>query len=211
MEIIDVIDQCQNRRGQRHRELWQIKGIMVHRCGINLVDKVTIGYDPVTIAGAFTGTNPNWPEVRRATGGDMPYSFLIGGDGDRSVSPADSMDGIIWQCLPLSSVGPHARGYSRDYISIGLVADPRVRALTRKQYDSLVDLCVHLYHSVADPYPRWIVGHGEVDGAHGGTKSPGEKDACPGDMLPMHRLRDDVKSMLKRRAYRDLMSMGVAV
>ena len=170
-----------------YRDATELGGFAVHRCGVNLVDGIVLGYDAIRVVEAFIGRRPEWIEVAKATGDQNAYTLLIGGD----LGPPQ-YDGVIWQALPVDDVGMHARRFSAPYLGIGLIADPRKKAISVKQRASLVWLLGALARACTrDPY-RSIRGHGEIDGAHDGTKAVGRHNACPGDLLAMNELRDDV-------------------
>ena len=61
-----------------------------------------------------------------------------------------------------------------------------------------------------DPY-KSIKGHGEVPGAHGGKKAPGQPYACPGDCVQMNLVRDDVAQVIASRSRSFLADHGLAV
>ena len=185
--LINIIGQVYDGRDQE-RDWEATIGIMLHRCGVNMIDGHVLGYDGLSVAKAFTGQVPEWEAVARATGGQNAYSVLIGGD----CGPPEH-DGKVWQALPLDEIGWHGRQHSRGYIGIGWIADPRVQPLSLKAWDVCVDLCVAICRARGwDPY-KVIKGHGEVAEAHDGSKSPGEPNACPGlTKVQLNTFRDDV-------------------
>jgi len=186
MEVDQVIAEADDGRYDR-RDVETIEGVMIHRCGVDLQMGVVLGYDALSVAAAFTGKAPQWEAVSKATGGQNAYSIMIGGD----LGPA-AFDGKVWQLLPLDEVGYHGRRFSSSYIGIGLIADPRYQAPSAAQRDSLIELLSAICPAYGwDPFKN-IRGHGEVDGAHDGSKAPGKPAACPGDMLPMNLVRADV-------------------
>lgn len=192
LKIENVIGQLDDEK-HRVRDWDSVEGFMVHRCGVDLKTGVVLGYDAVRIGEAFIGRRPEWDEVARATGYQNPYTLYVGGD----LGPP-SLDGKIWQALPIDEVGYHGRRYSFGHIGIGCIADPRVKPMSRPQYNSLTSLLAALCVGWAkDPY-RAIRGHGEVPGSHDGSKAPDEPAACPGlTQRELNVLRDDVADLVK--------------
>lgn len=179
------------------RNLSAIQGLMVHRVGVDFRAKppAVIAYDALGICRAFQGQDPAWLEAARATGYQNPYSVLIGGD-----CGPDTYDGTIWQVLPLDEVGFHARRWSRGYLGIACIGDFRCKPPSKSQRSSLVfTLAVLCGRLGLQPY-KHIKGHGEVPEAHDGSKAPGKPGACPGDLLDMHLVRDDVALVMKARS-----------
>lgn len=114
---------------------------------------------------------------------------MIGGNLGRL-----ELDGLVWQALPLTEFAPHARRFSGSYLSIACIGDFRVSydaPPSARQLSSLITLtsllCIEL-----DLTTGAVVGHGEVDGSHDGSKAPGRPAACPGGLLDMDRLRSAV-------------------
>jgi len=204
MTPIENIIEYANDGQPRERDFEKLQGIMVHRCGVDLQTGTVLGYDGRSVCDAFLGRVGRFRDVAQATGGQNAYSIYIGGD----LGP-EEFDGKIWQALPLDEVGYHGRRFSVAYLGIGLIFDGRERAASPAQYASLVDLCAELCAAWTwDPYKK-IKAHGEVPKAHNGTKAPGEPAACPGDLLGMNALRDDVSTMMKDRARRSLYDAGL--
>jgi hypothetical protein len=191
-KLIDIIAQVDDgRHDRRGEDPW---GIMVHRCGIDHQTGVVFGYDGKGVADAFAGRVAMWQAAARATGSEVPYTILIGGDN----GPPE-FDGAAWHCLPLDETGPHGRRFSSGFIGVGLIADPRYKPLSYRQRDKLIDVCAALCDGYGwDPADR-LRGHGEVRGSHDGSKRPGQPAACPGDLLSMGTLRDEVAEMLQRQ------------
>ena len=155
LEIIDIIDEVDD--GKHQERDWQkVQGLMLHRCGVNLVDDKVLGYDAVSVIEAFLGRRPVWEEVAKATGYQNAYTLLIGSD----CGPSE-YDGKVWQALPLDEIGHHARRFSRGYIGIGFIADPRRKVLSPKAWAAGIELCAKLSVGFAfNPY-KTIKGHGE--------------------------------------------------
>ncbi len=174
---------------QLKRDVAGVIGLMIHRCGVDGQTGVVLGYDAVSICDHFTGADKTYPEVARATGSQNAYTFFIGGD----FGP-ENLDGQIWQALPLTEIGHHARRFSRPYIGIGCIGDFRVghgQPPSSRQWGSCLELCslLCLYFRLQ---PTQVKGHGEVRGAHGGNKAPGRSAACPGDQFDVEQLRDEI-------------------
>lgn len=188
---------------QKQRDRDELEGIMVHRCGVDLRTGTVLGYEARGVVSEFLGRG-SYPEVAKATGGENAYTIMIGGN----LGPAE-FDGAIWQLLSLDEVGHHARRFSAKYLGVALIADPREQPCSPMQYGSLVDFCAEVCAGWGwDPY-KMIRGHGEVRGAHGGNKAPGEPYACPGDLLDMNGLRYDVETMIKDQARSRLADAGL--
>lgn len=170
------------------RDLSAIRGIMIHRCGVDLKTGIILGYDAGSICEVFQGKDPRWKSVAKVTGGNNPYTFMIGGD----LGPP-RYDGTIWQCLNLSEIGWHGRRFSRGYLGIGVIGDFRTggRSPSVKQWDSLVWLVSGLCQALGLP-THMVMGHGGVANAHDGSKGPGKPGACPGALLVMDHLRTAV-------------------
>lgn len=199
--ILDIRDKLDDRRSRMRN---RVEGIMVHRCGVNLRDKITIGYDGLTIGKAFIGKSPQWEEVAKATGHENAYTCYIGGN----LGPPE-FDGVIWQALALDDIGAHARRFSARFIGLGLIADPRVQPVSESQRWSLIELMAMICPAFdLDPY-RHIRGHGEVKDSHDGSKAPGKINACPGDTLNMNLVRDDVALLIQDKNKRRLHDAGL--
>lgn len=186
MEIIDIIDRVKDKR-QQHRDHEKIEGIMVHRCGVNLKMDIVLGYDGPTIADVFCGRVPKWQEVADATGGQNAYTFYVGG----SLGP-EEYDGQIWQALPLDEIGWHGSRFSRGYLGISVIGDPRVQTPSTLQMASLSSLIGLLCLALGLGVGR-VKGHGEVQG---GKKAPGKPAACPGDLLSIEKLRSRAAGLI---------------
>jgi len=168
------------------------RGIILHRCGVDLKWGHELGFDAESIIHAFTSKETKFPGAAKATGYQMPYHFLIGG----SFGP-DEFDGKIWQTLPLEELGPHARGASGNYIGIGLIGDFRERNGTSlKQWHAAIDLCALILGGI-ERRTCDVQGHGEHRETHDGSKAPGEPNACPGDYWDMGGFRSDLKALRK--------------
>lgn len=201
--IINIVDQVFDGKDQE-RDWTKTKGIMLHRAGVNLKAGKVLGYDGLSVARAFIGQVPEWEEVARATNRQNAYTLMIGSD----CGPAE-YDGQIWQCLPIDEIGWHGRQYSKGYIGMAWLADPRVKPLSRPAWNSTVDLCADLCLARGwDPYAK-IKGHGEVPKAHDGSKAPGETNACPGlSKRELNVFRDDVDSIMRERGLVRLAESG---
>lgn len=188
MLVRNVTVQVSDRRYQRRLE--DPRGIMLHRIGVDLKQGIVIGHDAISICDAFRGRNAEFVEVGEATGLQLPYTFLIGGD----LGPPD-LDGVIWQCLPLDEIGWHARGASGQFVGIGLIGDFRTIPASPSQWASAIQLVWRLCSAFGLPSGA-VWGHGEVDGTHDGSKAPGKPYACPGDLLPMDQFRAEIGRIL---------------
>lgn len=185
-----------------HRDFNAIEGFAVHRMGVDLKWDNVLGYEPVSICAAFTGKEPKWKEVAKATGGQNAYSIMIGGD----LGPAE-YDGKVWQTIALDDVGYHARRFSVPYLGIGVISDARYKPISQKQRNSLVDLLVELCIGWARDPMTAIKGHGEIAGSHDGSKAPGKPNWCPGfDMDP---IRAEVAALMQEQGRRKLSDAGL--
>jgi len=187
--------------GKSNKKGWDsIRGIAVHRVGLDDNTGVVLGYDGVSICKQFTDN----PKVAKYTGAQLPYTFIIGGDRG-----PEEFDGKIWQCLEIGDIGFHARRFSAEYIGVALVGDFRKLYPSESQRSALVDLLASLCAGWGiDPY-RQIKGHGEIQGAHDGSKANGMYNACPGDMCNMFEIRDDVSTIMKDGARQALLDAGL--
>lgn len=190
------------------RDWEKLTGPMVHRTGLDDETGVVLGYDAASICDHFTGKDTTYPEVAKATGGQLAYSIMIGGDR----GPPE-LDGKIWQTLPLDEIGHHARRFgSIPYLGIACVGDFREgvgRPMSDLQRASLVDLLALLCAAFGwDPY-RDIKGHGEVPKTHDGSKAPGKPAACPGDLVKLNILRDDAAILMRDSGRRQLHDAGL--
>ena len=205
--MVDVIiDKVRDGREQL-RDVGAIRGIMIHRCGVDLVGGFAIGYDALSICDAFTGRDPRWPTVAKVTGRQNAYTFYIGGN-----TGPEHFDGKIWQALDIGEIGHHGRRFSASHLGIALIGDFRKRPPGEKQWDSAIDLCSDLCLYLGILASR-VVGHGEVKHAHGGEKAPGEPAACPGDFCVMDAMRSAIKDAMRIKLQQDafwrLESIGV--
>lgn len=178
MVIRDIIDEVSDLRYQKRAR--PTTAIYVHRTGRDLARGLDIGTDAWTICDAFRGKIAKWSEVAAATNKQVPYTFIIGGESVH--------DGKVWQCLPLDEIGWHARAASETSIGIACIGDFRYQDPTDKQYYALYKLCQRLIRGL-NIHPGMILGHGEDESTHDGTKSPGRHNACPGHLLDVPRLR----------------------
>lgn len=167
LEFTDVISQCDDGKHRIREPLATIDTIAVHRIGKSL------GEDAITICRRFIDD----PEVAKYTGGEVPYGFILGAGG------------TIWQCLPISEVGAHARRWNKQAIGVACIGDFREHMMPPFQYKRLI----HLLACLQFGFPRdlEIKGHDELPGA---SSDPNKK--CPGDKLPMQQVRDAVRTYL---------------
>jgi len=194
IEIRNVTTDVDDGR-HRQRDSGALNRIAVHRCGVDLVWDNLIGYDAISICEAFTGRNPKWAEVAKATGGEIPYSFMIGGN----LGP-DEFDGVIWQTLPVLEIGAHARRWNTTAIGVAMISDPRVRAVSDAQRQALIDLVSELCQAFkinpegSDRSGVWyLAGHDELPGS---SSDPNKR--CPGKHAPMGELRASVAMKIAR-------------
>ena len=198
MDIRNIIDTVSDGKDQM-RDFNAIDSVIIHRCGVDMQMKTVLGYDGESVCRAFTDG-----PAKDATGGQLAYTLLIGGD----CGPAD-FDGVIWQCAPLDEIAWHSRRFSVKGIGIGLIADPRYKEPSKLQIESLQDILIFICAAWGfDPY-KTIMGHGEIPESHDGSKAPGKPAACPGDKLNMNHLRDDIAILMKENGRRKLHEIGL--
>jgi hypothetical protein len=198
LEIINVIDLVDDGK-PAPRNFDECDTIVVHRCGKDLILGIDLGDTAEEVCAHFTGRNTQYPEVAKATGGQLAYSLMIGGDlGD------PRWDGVIWQCLAIGDVGYHARRWSKPAVGVALIADPRKKPPSTKQRNALVDLLALLSVGFGfDPF-RIIKGHDELPS---GSADPNKR--CPGPLLPMNPVRADVADIVKDGARQRLHEAGL--
>ena len=175
LNFTDVISQCDDGKHRTRTPLLDIDTIAVHRIGKSL------GEDAITICRRFTDD----PEVAKYTGGEVPYGWIIGAGG------------IIWQCLPISEVGAHARRWNKQAVGVACIGDFRKHDMPGVQYDSLIKLLAALQFGF--PRDLAIKGHDELPGA---SADPNKK--CPGDKLSMSNVRQSVAAYLEGEHLREL-------
>ncbi len=165
LNFTNVISQCDDGKHRTRTPLLDIDTIAVHRIG------KSIGEDAITICRRFIDD----PEVAKYTGGEVPYGWIIGAD------PTET----IWQCLPISEVGAHARRWNKQAIGVACIGDFRKHVMPSHQYAQLIKLLACLQFGF--PRDLKIKGHDELPGA---SADPRKK--CPGDLLPMQEVRNSV-------------------
>lgn len=180
VEFINIIDEVDD--GHPAERDWKNHdGITVHRVGYNYVTGINLGETAAEICHHFTGRNPKYPGVARATRGELPYTIMIG------------KPGLVWQCLPLGDIGHHARRWSLRTIGVAVIGDPRYVELTHEQYWALVDVC-SLLSRVLGTSSNEIQGHDER------PRSSRHRKACPGRLLDMANLRSEVSMVMRASA-----------
>ena len=202
--IENIIAEVYDGRYQ-HRAWEETQGIMLHRCGVNLVDKIVIGYDGRTVAKAFSGKLPEWEVVATRTGKQNAYTVFVGSD-----CGPEEYNGKLWQALPMDEIGWHGRQFSAGYIGLAWIADPRVKSLSEKAWWSMADICAMICSARLWNPADAIKGHGEVPTAHDGTKAPGEINACPGlSKKDLNIFRGDVAALMKEKNLQALLDIGL--
>lgn len=163
MRIVNRIPDCDDGE-HKSINLKDRRLLVFHRCGL--------GETAEDIAASF--------QTIDATGGQMPYSFVI------------KRDGTIEQALPVGDYGPHARKWNTFGIGVAVVGDFRSETPTIMQWDAAIRLCVSFAGWATDG----IKGHDELPGGSSdGTKR------CPGPMFDMELLRDSVHDAVAQRLY----------
>jgi N-acetyl-anhydromuramyl-L-alanine amidase AmpD len=199
LPIVNVIKEVDDGK-PGPRDILQLDTVAVHRVGKDMKFGIDLGDTAVEICAHFTGKVKQYPEVAKATGGQIAYTFMISGDhGDRGY------DGMIWQCLPLSDVGHHAKRFSKRAVGIAVIGDPRVKPCSPKQYNSLIWLCSKIVSAIHQP-PGQVRGHMELPNA---SSDPTKE--CPGELLPMIEVRRDVARLQTEASIQDLLDSGMAL
>ena len=191
----------------RQRDSTAINRIAVHRCGVDLIWNQLIGYDAISICDAFAGRDPKWRDtVAKATGNEIPYSFMIGGN----LGP-EEFDGLIWQTLPVFEVGAHARRWNTTAIGVAVIADPRVRPCSEAQRRALIHLLADLCQAftISPPFADddgvwYLAAHDELPSAADAGKH------CPGKYLPMNEIRRSVAAEIAKRNRTDALNRLIA-
>lgn len=176
---------------------------MIHRVGIDKKNGIVLGHTGPEISDAFTGRNPDWPDVAKATNGQNAYTFLIGGDQGDPIH-----DGRIWQCLTIDEIGWHARSASREFVGIGCIGDFRADSPPSKQWKAAALLASVILEAIGSDH---LSGHGEIATAHGGEKAPGQPYACPGDLWSMSDFRKDVGELRSALRWERFVGSGIVV
>jgi len=181
LEFINVISEVDD--GYPIDRIWtRHQGITIHRVGYDHLTGIDLGATAVEICAHFTGTNSRYPEVAKATGGQLAYTIMIGKKGE------------VWQCLPLGDVGHHARRWSSRTIGVAVIGDPRKFEVPHAQYWALVDTC-SLIARVLGTSSNQIKGHDERHGARRDRRK-----RCPGRHLKLSQLRYDVHMVMRHTA-----------
>ncbi len=152
------------------RKLNEIDTIAVHRVGLDLKLGKNLGNTAPEIAKHFApgGAAAPW------TGGKFPYHFVI------------SKFGQLWQCIPLSRIGPHAKSWNRRAIGVAFIGDFRVEILTPQASDAGRLLLHRLLGTIGLGSHR-VFGHDELPDS---SSDPNKE--CPGLHFGIDRLRQDL-------------------
>lgn len=176
--------------GKPHlRELEKLEKIAVHRVGYDHPTGTWLGKNAVEICKRFVKD----PAIARYTGGEVPYTFIIGQRGE------------VWQCLPLSDAGRHARRWNSVAIGVALVGDFRFFKPTPSQHRAAVWLCSLLCWALGFDPAKAVAGHDELPG---GRKDKSKR--CPGENLPMDVFRAEVSKTSPRPLER-LRQVGLVI
>lgn len=207
MQIINITKECDD--GKRTPgKTWAWKHVAVHRIWFDDWD-LGVSRTAVEIARRFIDDML----IRKYTGGEQPYHFLV-----------DDV-GRWWQVLPLEDVGKHARRWNHEALGVGVIGDFRKQAPTAMQRAALVEnlaaLCLacginpNQSHSVATTLDSGTLGRVMVpalcghDEMPGGSADPNKK--CPGRFLSMDDLRRDVAWEMQRPSQIALEKSGAVV
>lgn len=174
------------------RYWYKHQGITVHRVGYDHPSRINLGDNAIDICAHFTGKNNQYPEVAKATGGQLAYTIMIGAKINQT-----------WQCLPLSDTGHHARRWSSNTIGIAAIGDFRFHPPTHEQYWALVDSCA-IISRVMGTSSAQVLGHDERPG---GRRNKSKE--CPGKLLDMKQLRHDINMVMRGSAERQAVLAGL--
>jgi hypothetical protein len=133
---------------ERYRRRATTQRIIIHRTGL--------GTRAADIVAGFTG---GVPEAAKATGGKMPYHFVV------------EPDGKAVQCLPVGVMAPHAWKWNDRTVAVACSGDFRRHEPPQAQWYAAARLC----RSLEMMYRADTWGHDELPD---GSKDP-EKQ-CPG-------------------------------
>lgn len=210
MKIIDL--RSESKGIVEHRDLKSIEVIMLHRIWFDDID-LSAYLRPSDIIQRFEED----PEMFKYTGGKTPYTFLV------------DKKGVIYQCLEIRDIAPHARRWNVPAISIGIIGDLRKRSPTNQQYSNLVGFCallcpfldidplseVDLEASVRLGPGQYGRGYKKAPALGGHTEYPGSSSdpnkECPGANLNLQQFRVDVYSEISNRAGVVLHSNGLKI
>ena len=200
LNIVSIVKE-KSLEGYRHRDLVDIDTLVVHRCGKDLIYNHDFGDTAQEICDVFLGRVPKYAAVARAVGSKVPYSFIIGGN-----LGASQWDGVLWQCLPMHVIGPHARAWNSRGIGIGIIADPRKQEPSEAQRATLVRLLALLCMGLRLDASVAIRSHDSL--VEGSTDT---RKRCPGDLLSMTEIRTDVVDAMEDRGLELLKSLSIAL
>lgn len=168
----------------RPRDINRLRKVIVHRI------EEELGEDAPALAKAFKDTTKF--AAGSYTGGEMPYSFVL------------CKNGVWEQALQLGDVGPHAMRYNADGVGLAVIGDFRHQTPTAVQWIALVEFCTMLVGWMGVPVEQCLFGHDELEGA---TKDPNKE--CPGKLIDMNELRNEVRLTLLSQAVYSLKGVGV--
>jgi hypothetical protein len=181
LAIENRIEAC--RDGVRHeRDPEAIVGVSIHR-----IDLSKFGAeDAASIAKAFREI----PELRKVTGGEMPYSVFA------------LKDGRLQQALEVGDAGPHARKWSTPMVAFAALGDFTREGYRLGQWTGLARLtalfCVRqgwrasdVWRTIEGRHVRRVCGHDELPGG-----SSDLKKECPGKLWPMAKFRELVNAYI---------------
>jgi len=157
----------------------QIDTIMFHRI---LVGKPATDTTVENVIEFFADEGPRWIGTT-----DMPYTFIV------------QVNGVIAQCVNLQTKTPHAGGYNRRAVGIGVVGDFRDHRPTVAQTFACVTLAVTLAEML--PAPPLVTVHGAIPKAtKDKNKLLGGAEECPGEHFhkTWYRARDAVSRRMKQ-------------
>lgn len=178
MVIFDRVAECDDGK-PRERKLVKLQKVIIHKIGKEL------GSTGVEVAKAFKDTSKY--AAGSYTGGQMPYTFVI------------RVDGSIDQCLGLEDIGPHAKRWNTESVSIAVLGDFTKHEPTPDQWISLIELCIELAS-----YGLTIHGHTELPGS---SSDPAKQ--CPGPLLDLDALRSEVNFRVEERRLIQMLDAGV--
>jgi len=178
MRVIHYTSECEQDIDV-FRRLSEIKGVLFHRTGG--------GDSAIEIAKKFR-EDPEYYKWTRSK--KMPYTFII------------RTDGQVEQALRLTIRSPHAKMYSTERVSVGVVGDFRKTKPTRQQEESIQWLGRLLAQAFLPSL--YVAGHTDLPGA---SNDPNKQ--CPGDQFGIADLRGRMLKTMQREARFALEKAGV--
>lgn len=190
--MILTVENVINRIGgdrPRQRKISDLMYLMIHRFGshdLQWYDDQGITPDALGVAKFYHDNG----DASAATGGEMPYTFVVG------------VYGTIWQARHILDVTPHGKRFNVPAIGIACLGDFRLLPPTLNQIQALEDLLA----GIKRLWPHLeIVGHSDLKWA----ATPGKQ--CPGSNMPLGKIIENVNTINEARAGQALINAGVSI